>query len=180
MSDCSKECEYDDIDESYLKKRPAGEECSDIKERARENTELVSGEKGIQHSPLCDKKEEERHHVYAVAHKERKERGNSEASTLIKSSCRPQEGTSRVSVESETPQAGGSIEYLYAAVDKTKKKKKQPQVIHFANPKLTDLQTNVTPKKIIAKKARLILSVYRIRSFFFLISFYVVNVIRRH
>ena len=128
VSDCSKECEYDDIDESYLKKRPAGEECSDIKERARENTELVSGEKGIQHSPLYDKKEEERHH------KERKERGNSEASTLIKSSCRPQEGTSRVSVESETPQAGGSIEYLYAAVDKTKKKKKQPQVIHFTNP----------------------------------------------
>ena len=138
MSDCSKECEYDDIDESYRKKRPAGGECSDIKERARENTELVSGEKGIQHSPLCDKKEEERHHVYAVVHKERKERGNS------------------------------------------KKKKKQPQVIHFANPKLTDLQTNVTPKKITAKKARLILSVYRIRSFFFLISFYVVNVIRRH
>ena len=134
VSDCSKECEYDDIDESYRKKRPAGEECSDIKERGRENTELVSGEKGIQHSPLYDQKEEERHHVYAVVHKERKERGNSEASTLIKSSCRPQEGTSRVSVESETPQAGGSIEYLYAAVDKTKKKKKQPQVIHFTNP----------------------------------------------
>ena len=134
VSDCSKECVYDDTDESYRKKRPAGEECSDIKERAQENTELVSGEKGIQHSPLCNKKEEERHHAYAVVHKERKERGNAEASTLIKSSCRPQEGTSRVSVESETPQAGGSIEYLYAAVDKTKKKKKQPQVIHFTNP----------------------------------------------
>ena len=34
--------------------------------------------------------------------------------------------------ESETPQAGGNSEYLYAAVDKTKKK--PPQVINFTNP----------------------------------------------
>ena len=34
---------------------------------------------------------------------------------------------------SETPQAGGNTEYLYAAVDKTKKKK-PPQVIHLTNP----------------------------------------------
>ena len=35
---------------------------------------------------------------------------------------------------SETPQAGGNTEYLYAAVDKTKKKKRPPQVIHLTNP----------------------------------------------
>ena len=34
---------------------------------------------------------------------------------------------------SETPQAGGNTEYLYAAVDMTKKKKKPPQVIHLTN-----------------------------------------------
>ena len=35
---------------------------------------------------------------------------------------------------SETPQAGGNTEYLYAALDMTKKKKKPPQVIHLTNP----------------------------------------------
>ena len=39
--------------------------------------------------------------------------------------------------ESETPQAGGSIKYLYAAIDKKKKEKKQPQVIHFTNTEYT-------------------------------------------
>ena len=40
-------------------------------------------------------------------------------------------------VESKTPQPGGGTEYLYAAVDKTEKKRKQPQVIHFTNPDKT-------------------------------------------
>ena len=35
--------------------------------------------------------------------------------------------------ESETPQAGGISEYLYAAFDKTKKEK-PPQVVNFTNP----------------------------------------------
>ena len=35
--------------------------------------------------------------------------------------------------ESETPQAGGNSEYLYAAFDKTKKEK-PPQVVNFTNP----------------------------------------------
>ena len=113
---------------------------------------------------LCDKKEENKDHVYAVVHKERKGRASSEASALKNSSYHPQEGTSELPVnrgscvdctdfsshptesgldnntnaaESETPQAGGSIEYLYAAIDKIKKEKKQPQVIHFTNPEYT-------------------------------------------
>ena len=144
LSDCEKECEYDDVDKTNQKSRSV-------------NTVLVSGEKGIeQPSALCDKKEENKDHVYAVVHKERKGRTSSEASTLKKSSDRPQEGTSGLpfnrrscvdridrsshptdsgfqnnvnTAESETLQPGGSIGYLYAAVDKTKKKRKQPQVI---------------------------------------------------
>ena len=136
------------------------EGCSNFQERAQENTVLVRNEKGIQQPPsLCDKKEE-KYNVYAVVHKERKGGASSGASTLKKSSYRPQEGTSELPVnrgscvdcigrslhptnsgldnnteatESETPQAGGNSEYLYAAVDKTKKEK-PPQVIHFTNP----------------------------------------------
>ena len=123
---------------------------------------LVSGEKGIQKPPaLCDNKEENKDHVYAVVHKERKGRASSKASTLKTPSDRPQEGTrgspvnrgsyvdcvdrsshptdsglgnNAKAAESKTPHAGGNIEYLYAAVDKTKRKKKPPQVIHFTNP----------------------------------------------
>ena len=150
FSDCEKECEYDDVDETNRKSRSV-------------NTALVSGEKGLEQPPaLCDKKGENKDHVYAVVHKERKGRASSEASTLKKSSDRPQEGTSGLplnrrscvdcigrsphptdsglqnnSAESETLQpgsierdtSGGSIDYLYAVVDKTKKKRKKPQVI---------------------------------------------------
>ena len=144
LSDCEKECEYDDVDETNRKSRSV-------------NTVLVSGEKGLEQPPaLCDKKGENKDHVYAVVHKERKGRASSEASTLKKSSDRPQEGTSGLplnrgscvdcigrsshptdsglqnninTAESERLQPGGSIDYLYAAVDKTKKKRKKPQVI---------------------------------------------------
>ena len=166
-SDCKKECEHDHLDETNRKSWLMSEGCSDIQERVRENTVLVSGEKGIQQPPaLCDKKEENKDHVYAVVHKERKGRASSEASALEETAGRPQEETSGLPVqwascvdhspsltpengashqtdsgldnnteaaESETPQAGGNSEYLYAAVDKTKKKK-PPQVINFTNP----------------------------------------------
>ena len=159
-SDCKKECEYDHLDETNRKSWSMSEGCSDIQEKARENTVLVSGEKGIQQPlALCDKKEEGKDYVYAVVHKERKSGVSSEASTLKKSSDRPQEGTglpvnrrscvdcndhsshptdlgldkNTEAAESETLQAGGNSEYLYAAVEKTKKKK-PPQVINFTNP----------------------------------------------
>ena len=160
VSDCKKEREHDHLDETNRKSWSISERCSDIQEKARENTELVSGEKGIQQPPaLCDKKEEGKDYVYAVVHKERKGEASSGASTLKKSSDRPQEGTglpvnqrscidcndrsshptdlgldkNTETAESETPQAGGNSECLYAAVDKTKKKK-PPQVINFTNP----------------------------------------------
>ena len=159
-SDCKKECKHHHLDETNRKSWSMSEGCSDIQERARENTVLVSGEKRIEQPPaVCDKKEEGKDYVYAVVHKERKGGASSGASTLKKSSVRPQEGTglpvNRGSCvdcndrsshptesglgkntevpESETPQAGGNSEYLYAAVDKTKKKK-PPQVINFTNP----------------------------------------------
>ena len=165
VSDCKNECEYDDIAETYRKSRPASEGYSDIHERAQENTLVVSGEKGKQQpTALCNKKEENKDHLYAVVYKERKGRASSEASALKKSSYHPQEEISELPVnrrscvdcigcsshptesgldnntnaaESETPQTGGSIEYVYAAIDKTKKEKKQPQVIHFTNPEYT-------------------------------------------
>ena len=159
-SDCKKECEHDHLDETNRKSWLMSEGCSDIQERARENTVLVSGEKGIQQPPaLCDENEEGKDYVYAVVHKERKGGASSGASTLKKSLDHPQEGTglpvnrgscvdcndrsshptesglgkNTEAPESETPQAGGNSEYLYAAVDKTKKKK-PPQVINFTNP----------------------------------------------
>ncbi|XP_066017846.1 uncharacterized protein [Pocillopora verrucosa] len=149
-SDCKKECEHDHLDETNRKSWSMSEGCSDIQEKARENTVLVSDEKGIQQPlALCDKKEEGKDYVYAVVHKERKSGVSSEASTLKKSSDRPQEGTglpvnrrscvdcndhsshstdlgldkNTEAAESETLQAGGNSEYLYAAVEKTKKKK---------------------------------------------------------
>ena len=164
VSDCKRECGYDNI-ETNRKLSSVSEGCSDIQERAPENTVLVSGEKGIQQPPaLCDKKEENKDHVYAVVHKERKGRASSEVSALEKTAGRPQEETSGLPVQwascvdqspsltpengsshqtdtgldnnteatgSEAPQAGGNTEYLYAAVDMTKKKKKPPQVIHL-------------------------------------------------
>ena len=156
-SDCKKECEHDHLDETNRKSGSVSEGCSDIQERARENTVLVSGEERIEQPPaLCDKKDM---YVYAVVHKERKGGASSGASTLKKSSDRPQEGTGLLvnrrscvdgddrsshptdlgldknteAAESETLQAGGNSEYLYAAVEKTKKKK-PPQVINFTNP----------------------------------------------
>ena len=154
-SDCKRECEHDHIDETNRKSRSLTEGYSDFQEKK------VGNEKGIQQPPsLCDIKEEEKDYVYAVVHKERKGGASSGASTLKKTSDRPQEGTSGLPVnrgscvdcigrslhptdsgldnnteaaESETPQAGGNSEYLYAAVDKTKKEK-PPQVIHFTNP----------------------------------------------
>ena len=165
VSDCKRECGYDNI-ETNRKLSSVSEGCSDIQERAPENTVLVSGEKGIQQPPaLCDKKEENKDHVYAVVHKERKGRASSEVSALEKTAGRPQEETSGLPVQwascvdqspsltpengsshqtdsgldnnteaagSETPQAGGNTEYLYAAVDMTKKKK-PPQVINLTN-----------------------------------------------
>ena len=162
VGDRKKECEWDNIDETNRKSRSVREGYSDIQERARENTVLVSGEKGIQQPhTLRDNKEENKDHVYAVVQKERKDRASSKANTLKTPSDRPQEGTrgspvnwgsyvdcvdrsshptdswlgnNAKAAESKTPQAGGNIEYLYAAVDKTKRKKKPPQVIHFTNP----------------------------------------------
>ena len=145
LSDCEKECEYDDVDKTNQKSRSV-------------NTVLVSGEKGIeQPSALCDKKEENEDHVYSVVHKKRKGGASFQASTPKKSSDRPQGGTRGLPVNrasyvdsvvrsshptdsglennteaAETPEAGGNSEYLYAAVHKTKKKK-PPQVIHFTN-----------------------------------------------
>ncbi|XP_027055389.1 uncharacterized protein LOC113682420 [Pocillopora damicornis] len=155
VGDCKKECEWDNIDETNRKSRSVREGYSDIQERARENTVLVSGEKGIQQPhTLRDNKEENKDHVYAVVQKERKDRASSKANTLKTPSDRPQEGTrgspvnwgsyvdcvdrsshptdswlgnNAKAAESKTPQAGGNIEYLYAAVDKTKRKKKPPQ-----------------------------------------------------
>ena len=160
MSDCKKECEHDHLDETNRKSRSVSEGCSDIQERARENTVLVSGEKRIEQPPtLCDKKEEEKDHVYAVVHNERKGRASSGASTLKNLSDPPQEGTSGLpsnrgscidcnglpshptdsgldnsteAAESKTLEVGGNSEYLYAAVEKTTKKK-PPQVMHFTN-----------------------------------------------
>ena len=48
VSDCKKECEHDHLDETNRKSRSVSEGCSDIQERARENTVLVSGEKRIE------------------------------------------------------------------------------------------------------------------------------------
>ena len=168
VSDCKIECGYVNI-ETNRKSSSASEGRSDIQERARENTVLVSGERGIEKPPaLCDKKEENKENVYAVVHKERKGRASSDVSDLEKTPGRPQEKTNGLPVKrascvdlqspsltsenrlsyqtesrlennteaagNELPQAGGNIEYLYAVVDKTKKKKKPPQVIHFTNP----------------------------------------------
>ena len=159
-SDCKKECEHDHLDETNRKSWSMSEGCSDIQERVRENTVLVSAEKRIEQPPaVCDKKEEGKDYVYAVVHRERKGGASSGASTLKKSSVRPQEGTglpvnrgscvdcddrsshptnsgldkNTEAADNETLQAGGNSEYLYAAVDKTKKKK-PPQVINFENP----------------------------------------------
>ncbi|PFX13538.1 uncharacterized protein LOC111345921 [Stylophora pistillata] len=116
----------------------------------------IRGKKGIeQPRTLCDEKEENKDNVYAVVHKERKGKNSSEASALKTSSGRPQEGASGLpvsqvsgvrcigrsshqpdsgldniakAVESETPQAGGNNEYLYASVDMTTKRKKPPQM----------------------------------------------------
>ena len=75
-SACKKECEHDHLDETNRRSWSMSEECSDIQEKARENTVLVSGEKGIQQPlALCDKKVEGKDYVYAVVHKERKEQG---------------------------------------------------------------------------------------------------------
>ncbi|CAH3113906.1 unnamed protein product [Pocillopora meandrina] len=160
VSDCKRECGYDNI-ETNRKLSLVSEGCSYIQERAPANTVLVSGEKGIQQPPaLCDQKEENKDHVYAVVHKERKGRASSGVSALEKTAGHPQEEASGLLVQwascvdqspsltsedrsshqtdsgldnnteaagSETPQAGGNTEYLYAAVDKTKKKKKPPQ-----------------------------------------------------
>lgn len=160
VSDCKRECSYDN-NETNRKLSSVSEGCSDIQERAPENTVLVIGEKGIQQPPaLCDKKEENKDHVYAVVHKERKGRTSSEVSALEKTAGHPQEETSGLPVQwashvdqspsltpengsshqtdsgldnnteaagSQTPQAGGNTDYLYAAVDMTKKKKKPPQ-----------------------------------------------------
>ena len=159
VSDCKKERGYDNV-EANRKSSTVSEGRSGIQERARENTVLVSGEKGIQQpSTLCDEKEENNDHVYAVVHKERKGRASFEVSAREKTPGRPYEETSDLLVKrascvdlkcqppsltqenrsshqtesglennteaagNETPQAGGNIEYLYAVVDKTKKKK---------------------------------------------------------
>ena len=163
VSDCKRECGYDNI-ETNRKLSSVSEGCSDIQERAPENTVLVSGEKGIQQPlALCDKKEENKDHVYAVVHKERKGRASSEVSALEKTAGRPQEETSGLPVQwasyvdqspsltpengsshqtnsgldnnteaagSETPQAGGNTEYLYAALDMTKNKDHVYAVLH--------------------------------------------------
>ncbi|XP_022807384.1 uncharacterized protein LOC111344421 [Stylophora pistillata] len=153
-SDRKKECEVDNIDET--KSMLMGEGRSDFQEQARDNTTLVSGERGIkQPATLCSEKEENKDHVYAVVHKDRKGRASSEASTLKNTPDPPQKGTSGFLVNrascvdcidrlshqtdsglekskkaagSKTLQAGGNIEHLYAAVDKTNKKKKPPQI----------------------------------------------------
>ena len=188
-SDCKKECEHDHLDETNRKSWSMSEGCSDIQEKARENTVLVNGEKGIQQPlALCHKKKEEgKDYVYAVVHKERKGGASSGASTLKKSSDHPQEGTgspvnrrscvdcndrsshptdlgldkNTEAAESEIPQAGGNSEYLYAAVDKTKKKK-PPQVIYFTNPE------NFRPFLLVLLLLLLLLLLFFIYIFFLL------------
>ncbi|PFX13722.1 hypothetical protein AWC38_SpisGene22169 [Stylophora pistillata] len=157
-SDCKEESEYNDMDETNGNLRSGSEGCSEIQEREREREKatMISGKKEIDQPPtLCGEKEENKDNVYAVVHKERKDKVNSEASALKTFPGRPQEGASGFPVykasgvdctgrsshqtdlgfdnitktaESETPQAGGNNEYLYAAVDMTTKKKKPPQM----------------------------------------------------
>ncbi|XP_022777793.1 uncharacterized protein LOC111319250 [Stylophora pistillata] len=112
-SDCQKECQVDNIDKA--KSMSVGGGHSDFQEQARDNTALVSGERGIKQPPiLCSEKEESKDHVYAVVHKDRK--GTASL------------GERDTATESETLQTGGNTEYLYTAVDKTVKKKKPPQM----------------------------------------------------
>ncbi|PFX16634.1 hypothetical protein AWC38_SpisGene19080 [Stylophora pistillata] len=153
--DCKKENKYDDMNETNGKSRSESEGSSEIQEREREKAMRIGGKKGIEQPPtFCGEKEENKDNVYAVVHKERKNKVNSEASVLKTSPSRPQEGASGLAVnkasgvdctgrsshqtdlgpdniakaaESETPQTGGNNEYLYAAVDVTTKKKKPPQ-----------------------------------------------------
>ena len=160
-SDCKKESEYDDMNETNGKSWSGSKGCSEIQEQEREKAMTIGGKKGIEQPPtFCSEKEEKKDNVYAVVHKERKNKVNSEASALKTSPGRPQEGASGSPVnkatgvdctghsshetdlgldniakaaESETPQTGGSNEYLYAAVDMTTKKKKPPQVFHLTD-----------------------------------------------
>ncbi|PFX15288.1 hypothetical protein AWC38_SpisGene20492 [Stylophora pistillata] len=155
-SDCKNESGYDDMDETNGESRSGCEGCSEIQETEREKAMMVGGKKGIEQPPtLCDEKKENKDNVYAVVQNERKGKVNSEATVLKPSQSRPQDGTSGLPVnkasevhcigrsshqtdsgldnnakapKSETPQADGNNEYLYAAVDMTTKKKKPPQM----------------------------------------------------
>ncbi|PFX16635.1 hypothetical protein AWC38_SpisGene19073, partial [Stylophora pistillata] len=156
-SDCKKESEHNDMDETNRKARSESKGCSKIQERERKKVMMVGSKQGIEQPPtLCAEKEEKKDSIYAVVHKERKSKVNSEANALKTSLGRPQEGASGLpvnkashvdytgrssdqtdlgldniakSAESETLQAAGKNEYLYAAVDMTTKKKKPPQTI---------------------------------------------------
>ncbi|PFX14735.1 hypothetical protein AWC38_SpisGene21087 [Stylophora pistillata] len=144
VSDCQKESEYDNIDEAHRTSRSVSEECSDTQERERKKTLVVSDKKGIERpTSFCDEKEGNKDYVYAVVHKQRKGRAISEASAFEKPQNHLQEGTgglpgnraSCIGLEvntkaatEETPKTSKNTDYPYAVVDKTKKKKKSPQM----------------------------------------------------
>ncbi|PFX16639.1 C-type lectin domain family 4 member D [Stylophora pistillata] len=144
VGDCKKECEYNNINDTHRTSRSVSEMCSDVQERERKYTHLVSDEKGLAQPPsLRDENEENKDHVYAAVRKERKVKASSEASALKKRSGRSQEGTNGLpgnrascvglvdhtkATMNETPQASENTEYLYAVVDKTKRKKKPLQM----------------------------------------------------
>ena len=96
VSDCKKERGYDNV-ETNRKSSSVSEGRSGIQERARENTVLVSGDKGIQQpSTLCDEEEENKDHF---VHKERKGRASFEVSAREKTPGRPYEETSDLLVK---------------------------------------------------------------------------------
>ncbi|PFX13536.1 hypothetical protein AWC38_SpisGene22370 [Stylophora pistillata] len=163
VNDCRKESAYDDMDETDGKSRSGRDGYLEIQEQERKQAMMVGRKKGIEQPPtLCDEKEENKDNVYAVVNKERKGKVSSEAGALKTSPGLPQEETSGLPVNqasvvdrigrsvhqtesgidndakaaaSETPQASGNNEYLYAAVDMTKKKKKPPQITQKKLPK---------------------------------------------
>ncbi|XP_022786109.1 uncharacterized protein LOC111326393 [Stylophora pistillata] len=157
VSDCQKECEYDNIDETHRTSRSVSESCSDIQELERRKTLVVSDKKGIQRpTSFCDEKEGNKDYVDAVVHKQRKGRAVSEASAFKKPQNHLQEGTgglpgnraSCIELEvntkaamEETPKTGKNTDYLYTVVDKTKKKKKKsPQMPPpYRGPEYADL-----------------------------------------
>ena len=107
---------------------------------------MVSDKRGIeQPSSSCDEKEGKKDYVY----KKGKGRASSKAGALKNLPNHPRKGTSWLpgdrtsfiglevntrTAMNETPKTGKNTDYLYAVVDKTKKKRKPPQVKYFTYP----------------------------------------------